>query len=320
MFRPGSPTSSTAQGTESDDSGPEGTEVGQPRPAEDARQPTGAERVRTLVESKATASLAIPGIEEPEDFAAGIPTARTVMPDGDVLLLVPGGSPAARAAAYAQDDDLACVMEITDVAPVSVPYRVRGRAWVAGWLTPVRDEERAACAMLLAERHPVGEILGMDDALQPPTANRPGGRPAWVLLRLEVGEACVDDLWGAEGVEPDAFAAAAPDPLVAHEADLLQHLHSAHGEQVQMLCALVGERANCGAAREPGAPQQGEARVSAGRAVRAVPVSLSRFGLRVRFTDSTSRSFDARFDFPEPVRDVTELRRAMHTLFEAAAE
>ncbi|MFE6776028.1 DUF2470 domain-containing protein [Streptomyces sp. NPDC057702] len=321
MFRPGSPTSSAAQSTESDDSGPEGTEVGQPRPAEDARQPTAAERVRTLVESKATASLSIPGIEESEEFDAGIPTARTVMPDGDVLLLVPGGSPAARAAAYAQDDDLSCVMEITDVAPVSVPYRVRGRAWVGGWLTPVRSEERAVCAMLLAERHPVGEILGMDDAPHPPTAHRSGGRPAWVLLRLEVGEACVDDLWGAEAVEPDAFAAASPDPLVAHEADLLQHLHAAHSEQVHLLCSLIGERAgaDCDAAREPGARHADTERAAAGRAVRAAPVSLNRFGLRVRFTDATRRSFDARFDFPEPVRDVTELRRAMHTLFEAAA-
>ncbi|MBB5935611.1 DUF2470 domain-containing protein [Streptomyces zagrosensis] len=322
MFRPGSPMPSPAQTAESDDSGPNGTEVGQPRPAEDARQPMAAERVRTLVEGKATASLAIPGIDESEEFDAGAPTARTVTPDGDVLLLVPGGSPAARAAMYAQDDDLACVMEITDVAPVSVPYRVRGRAWIAGWLTPVRNEERAACAMLLAERHPVGEILGMDDALRPATVEQPAGRPAWALLRLEVGEACVDDLWGAEGVEPDAFAEASADPLVAHEADLLQHLHSAHSEQVHALCALLGERASgrCGAAREPGGQPSGEGCAAPGRAVRAVPVSLTRFGLRVRFTDTADRSFDARFDFPEPVSDVVELRRAMHGLFEAAAE
>ncbi|MFE7122333.1 DUF2470 domain-containing protein, partial [Streptomyces sp. NPDC057654] len=52
---------------------------------------------------------------------------------------------------------------------------------------------------------------------------------------------------------------------------------------------------------------------------RAVPVALDRFGLRVRFTDPADRSFDARFDFPEPVRDIAELRRAMHTLFDAAA-
>ncbi|MFD7948341.1 hypothetical protein ACFV5K_36450, partial [Streptomyces sp. NPDC059744] len=50
-----------------------------------------------------------------------------------------------------------------------------------------------------------------------------------------------------------------------------------------------------------------------------VPVALARHGLRVRFCEADGRCFDARFEFPEPVRDVTGLRHAMHTLFEAAA-
>ncbi|MFF4697460.1 DUF2470 domain-containing protein [Streptomyces chattanoogensis] len=248
-------------------------------------------------------SLSIPGVEDPDENGLSAPVCRTVTPDGDVLLLVPGDSSAARAAAHAQDDDLTAVMEITDVAPVSVPHRIRGRAWVAGWLTPVRNDQRAEAAMLLAERHPVGELLGIGEALQPEPAPGLYGRAAWMMLRLEVGEGAVDDLWGAEPVEPDEFAAASPDPLVAHEAELLQHLHSAHSEQVRGLCALLGDRsAVCGAHD------------------RAVPVGLDRFGLRVRFVDADQQAFDARFDFPEPVQDVVELRRAMHTLFEAAAE
>lgn len=290
MFRPGIPLPRAHR-----------TEAGQPRPVEDAQQPTAAERVRTLVASHAMASLSIPGIEDPDEIGLSAPVCRTVTPGGDVLLLVPGDSAAARAAAHAQDDDLTAVMEITDVAPVSVPHRIRGRAWIAGWLTPVRNEQRAEAAMLLAERHPVGELLGIGEALQPDPAPGTYGRTAWMMLRLEVGEGAVDDLWGAGPVEPDDFADAAPDPLVAHEAELLQHLHAAHGGEVRGLCALLGGReAVCG----PGDP--------------AVPVSLDRFGLRVRFTDAGQRSFDARFDFPEPVRDVAELRRAMHRLFEAA--
>ncbi|MGW1377192.1 DUF2470 domain-containing protein [Streptomyces sp. NPDC002446] len=262
------------------------------------------------------ASLSVPGVEDPDETGLSAPVCRTVTPGGDVLLLVPGDSAAARAAAHAQDDDLSAVMEITDVAPVSVPHRIRGRAWVAGWLTPVRNEQRAEAAMLLAERHPVGELLGIGEALQPDPAPGLYGRPAWMMLRLEVGEGAVDDLWGAEAVEPDDFADAEPDPLVAHEAELLQHLHSAHSEQVRGLCALLGERGRVCGLRD-----------------RAVPVGLDRFGLRVRFvggsggraagdrgTAAEQHSFDARFDFPEPVRDVAELRRAMHVLFEAAAE
>ncbi|ANZ19820.1 hypothetical protein SNOUR_32940 [Streptomyces noursei ATCC 11455] len=295
--------------------GADRTGTGQPRPVEDAQRPSAAERVRTLVDSHGMASLDIPGVEDSDEAGLSAPVCRTVTPEGDVLLLVPGGSAAARAAAHAQDDDLPAVMEITDVAPVSVPYRIRGRAWVAGWLTPVRNEQRARAAMLLAERHPVGELLGIDEALAPDPAPGLYGRPAWMLLRLEVGEGAVDDLWGAEPFEPEEFAAAAPDPLVAHEAELLQHLHTAHAEQVRGLCALLGERAEV-----------------CGLGDRAVPVGLDRFGLRVRFvqgsggrppgdggTDRDRRTFDARFDFPEPVRDIVELRRAMHVLFEAAA-
>ncbi|MEU4355262.1 DUF2470 domain-containing protein [Streptomyces virginiae] len=225
-----------------------------------------------------------------------MPVARTVTPDGDVILLVSGESTAARAAAHAQDDDLTAVIEITDVAPVSVPHRIRGRAWLAGWLTPVRGDDRGACAALLAERHPVGELLGLGESLDAPHA----GRPAWMMLRLEVGEITVDDLWGAEHVDPDDLAAAEPDPVSPHEAELLQHLHSAHGDRIGELCGLLGDRG--------------------ARGMSAVPLALDRAGLRVRFTGGASTgSFDARFDFPEPVKDICGLRRAMGTLFSAAA-
>ncbi|MFD9355303.1 DUF2470 domain-containing protein [Streptomyces sp. NPDC060031] len=216
-----------------------------------------------------------------------MPATRTVTPDGDVILLVSGESAAARAAAHAQDDDLTAVIEITDVAPVSVPHRIRGRAWLAGWLTAVRGDDRAACAALLAERHPVGELLGLS------------GSRAWVLLRLEVGEISVDDLWGAEHVNPEDLAAAEPDPMVAHESELLQHLHAAHGDRLGELCGLLGAREDSG--------------------MRAVPLALDRLGLRVRFTGGAAGSFDARFDFPDPVADIGGLRRAMHTLFSAAS-
>ncbi len=191
-------------------------------------------------------------------------------PEGDLFLAFPADSPAVRAATHAQGDELAAVLEITDVAPVSVPHRIRGRAWVSGWLTSV-----------------------------------PGlAGPGRMMLRLEFGEAYVDDLWGAEEIEPEDFRDAAPDPLVLHEPELLQHLHSAHDEQMRTLCGLLGERTT---------------RTRSSHPLRAVPVALDRFGLRVRFVEDRGSCFDARFEFPEPVRDVTELRRAMRTLFEAAA-
>lgn len=281
MFRPGIPLPGTTHDDQASPRSPQGE--GQPRPMEDLRQPTAAERVRTLVESRVSASLNIPGIEL-DELGSGAPEARVVNTDGDVILLVPADSPAARAAAYAQDDDVTVVMEVTDVAPVSVPHRIRGRAWVAGWLTAVRGEERELATKLLAERHPTG-----------PQAHA----PEWMMLRLEVGEAYVDDLWGESHVEVDEFTAASPDPLAPHEAELLQHLAAAHSDQVERLYALLGE----------------ETSHTAGR--RAVPLSLDKYGLRVRFCGDQD-GFDVRFEFPEPVRDVMGLRHEMHRLFEAA--
>ncbi|MER7509726.1 DUF2470 domain-containing protein [Streptomyces lavendulae] len=308
MSRPhGIPLPSAQRSSDSDEteSACADDKQGQPRPREGVRQLTGAERVRTLVESNASVSLTLPGARDTHDhdeIGKGAPVARTVTPDGDVILLVSGESAAARAAAHAQDDDLTAVIEITDVAPVSVPHRIRGRAWLAGWLTPVRGDDRAACAALLAERQPVGELLGMSDFPDPPGEAR-STRPAWMMLRLEVGEISVDDLWGAERVDPEELAGAEPDPMTAHEAELLQHLHAAHADRVADLCGLLGPRATAG--------------------LKAVPLALDRLGLRVRFTDAgdgaARSSFDARFDFPEPVADVCGLRRAVHHLFAAAA-
>ncbi|MFB6989392.1 DUF2470 domain-containing protein [Streptomyces sp. NPDC056304] len=231
--------------------------------------PSAAERTRTLVQSTCSAVLLVPGLN-----AAGpdqlMPLTRGVGPDGDLFLELPTDSPVVRAATHAEDDELTAVLEITDVAPVSVPHRIRGRAWVSGWLTTV------------------------------PGMSGPGG----TTLRLETGEAYIDDLWGAEEVEPDAFRDAAPDPLVGHEAELLQHLHAAHGEQLDALYGLLGERP---------APSR------ASRRPVVVPLALDRYGLRVRLYEGRDRCFDARFEFPGPVRDVGELRHAMHTLFEAAA-
>lgn len=275
MLRPGIPLPSTEA-----DAG-----TGQPRPVEESpRQPMAAERVRTLAESSLSATLAIPGIEVAEPGFAG-PRARAVDIGGDVFLQVVVDSPVVRAATHARDADLAAVMEITDVAPVSVPHRIRGRARITGWLTPVRGEARVRAARLLAERNP-----------EAPPAHSPG----WAVLRLEVSGAEVDDLWGAAAVEPEELAEARPDPLAGHEAELLQHLAAAHAEQVHGLSTLL---------------DLGENTSAAGRT--AVPLALDRHGLRVRFCGPDD-GFDVRFEFPDPVGDVSELRRAMHRLFQAA--
>lgn len=279
MSRPGNTTRITDGSTKTDAlvsteavDGIDATEVrsahGQPRPngLDIARMPSAAERTRTLVQSTCSAVLLIPGAagHRPEQLT---PEARAVGPDGEIFLLYAADAPPVRAATHAQDDELPVVLELTDVAPVSVPHRIRGRAWISGWLTPV-----------------------------------PGiAEPGRMMLRLEVGTANVDDLWGCGEVDPDDFAAAAPDPLRIHETELLQHLHAAHGDRMRELTALLGSHA---------------AALAPTRDV--APLALDRFGLRVRFSEGPDACFDARFDFPQPVRDVSGLRREMHRLFEAA--
>ena len=262
MNRPGNPMPPSAEHT----TVVVGQEHGQPRPEEEnaLTVPTAAERMRTLVEGNSSALLVIPGLDGADPFGM-MPSERTVTEEGDIVLCLAPDSPAVRAATHAEDDELTAVLEITDVAPVAVRHRVRARAWVAGWLTPIRD-----------------------------------GRPG--QLRLEVGEAAVDDLRGSDPVEPDEFAAASADPFATHEAELLQHLAAAHGGQLDWLCALIGGR-------------DGQCAAPNG----AVPVALDRFGLRVRF-HRDGHTYDARFDFPAPVVSHRELRCAMNALFGAARD
>jgi len=316
MFRPGIPLPGA------------GTEGDQPRPTEDsARHPTPAERVRTLVESSVSADLSIPGADPPlppapSPLGQSAPQARAVTEDGALVLLVPAASQPAQLALRAQDcgqgrarkpardEDVTAVLELTDVAPVAVPHRIRGRAWVGGWLSAVRADERAGYARLLADRsaqHPDAA-----PEFEAGAANGPAPGAGSVLLRLEVGEAYVADLWGAGGVEPEDFAAARPDPLAVHEAELLQHLAEAHEEQVRGLCVLLG-------GNEPYCAAQG----------RVVPLALDRYGMRVRLCGSGARQagsggesdcVDARFEFSQPVGDVRQLRRQMRRLFAAADE
>ncbi|MEW2517464.1 DUF2470 domain-containing protein [Actinacidiphila alni] len=168
--------------------------------------PSAAERARTLVENNASAVMTVPGlVTGPADDMT--PLRRSVGPTGDVFLLFADESPVVRVVLAADGEEIEAVLEITDVAPVAVPHRIRGRAWVAGWLTAV-----------------------------------PGGTPqaGTTLVRLETGEISLDDLWGAALVEPDEFADAAADPLACCETELLQHLAAAHGPDVGLLCGLVG--------------------------------------------------------------------------------
>ncbi|MFI6984663.1 DUF2470 domain-containing protein [Embleya sp. NPDC050154] len=245
------------------------TEANAGRTDVSSRRPRTAERARTLAAYAGSATLDVPGDRDEHV----IPAARAVEPDGALLLLVPAET---AAVVLTSREDVAAVLHLVDVAPVAVPHRVRAHCWIAGWLTVPTGADAERAAERLAELTP------------DPTASPRAG----TVVRLEVGEVLVDDLWGTGHVEPDEYADAESDPLAGHEAELLQHLAAAHGNDLCRLASVAG------------APACDD---------RVVPVSLDRHGIRLR-TGGPDRTCDVRFEFEAPVSGPLELGGALRRL------
>jgi hypothetical protein len=161
-----------------------------------------------------------------------------------------------------EDPDTAAVLELTDVAPTSVRSRVRARATFGGWLGV----------------HPEGG------------------------LALDLAEATLQDpAYGRDAeisVDPDDFAAAAPDPLAHVEADLLCHLTDAHPDAVDRLARLV-----------PPHHLHGVKRI--------VPVRIDRYGVVLRL-EFAGRARDVRLPFLSPLDKPEEAGERMQELYAQA--
>ncbi|MEV4258513.1 DUF2470 domain-containing protein, partial [Spirillospora sp. NPDC049652] len=226
--------------------------------------PTAAERARTAAYGIAGAVLVAPGI--PYD---PVP-AHVTDENGAPLLLIPRRSPTA--VALTGLTDLPATLRISDVAPVPLADRVRGRAWLHGWVSELPPDGRRAAADLLARLHPRPELLDL-------AADDPADSD-WTVLTMDLAEIEIVDAWGAADLEPEEYQAGRPDPFVAVEASMLGHLDGAHRAE---LARLV-----------PGAEPGG---------VR--PLALDRHGLWLRTGDG-----DLRVGFGAPVRDLRGLRGA----------
>ena len=119
---------------------------------------------------------------------------------------------------------------LTDVAPLPVRERRRGRLELTGRLTQVAPDGAAAAW---------GDATG-GDALEP---RRRLLRLTPELVRLTTGDDAPRD------VSADAYAEAAPDPVAPFEAEVLWHLQAGHPEQVLRLGDLLPRRAVAGARR-----------------------------------------------------------------------
>lgn len=244
--------------------------------------PTAAERARTLAYGMADGVLAASGVPRAPVPAHGTDRA------GRPLLLVRLASPIR--AALAAEPGMPATLRVSDVAPVPLADRVRGRAWLHGLLETVPDAELRAAALRLSHAHPRPELLDLG-------AERDGDRE-WTILALDVARVEIEDGWGAATLEPEEYASGAPDPFVAVEAGILTHLDKCHRDELRGLL--------------PDAVPPGPVR----------PLGLDRYGLWLRCSAPPSRgspSFDLRLRFAEPVSDLHGLRCVYRRLFARAA-
>lgn len=96
-------------------------------------EPSPAERVRSVL--AAATSLSVSCGQQPTHLLGPHPITSC----GQILLDIPVASPLRSSMAGDQEP---ATIEVTDVAPVAVRDRVRGRVTVAGWLSPEREHLR----------------------------------------------------------------------------------------------------------------------------------------------------------------------------------
>jgi hypothetical protein len=123
-----------------------------------------------------------------------------------------------------------------------------------------------------------------------PGDDRPAFRPTRVVLRRPSGVTVVD---------PEEFAAAAPDPLATAEARLLTHLADCHGDAVERLTRLVDAGSLHGA-------------------VRVRPLAVDRHGLTLR-VERVRAHGDVRLPFHAPADDLAQLTERVHVLLGQAS-
>lgn len=163
----------------------------------EAPEPTAADRVCSLL--TATSSVVVRACGEYHELDTPVSVHGAAL-----RMCAPLDAPLTIAAARATEG-LAVVLDLTDVAPVAVRDRVRGRVSLAGRLHLVH----------LA-----------DDGLS-------------VHLRLDVAHAVLSTPYGTTALTGADLALAGPDPLARHEAGLLTHLADDHPDALAALTRLL---------------------------------------------------------------------------------
>lgn len=231
------------------------------------RSADAAERARTAATSP-TASVQALGLGTSRLLAAA------TLDDGLVLVVVPRSGGLATAVREAPEGDLAAKVTIISRSPQPLRNPLRARLELAGWLTPVPAEEEAELVLAFAAVRPDDVLLDV-------------GLSA-TLLCLDVAEVLLHEGGGWTSIEPEAYAAARPDPLGAAEDELM----SEHAAPLAELRARV----QAWAGDDP-----------------VHLLGLDRHGVLFRVEPRTG-CYDLRTPFPAPLTSTGELPSAVRTL------
>ncbi|MEU6405013.1 DUF2470 domain-containing protein [Streptomyces sp. NPDC046985] len=175
-------------------------------------------------------------------------------------------------------------------------------------LLRVPEDSALGAAALCAPRGELPAVLEFADVAPVPVRQRIRAR-LWLSGRFtDAGDPLVfhptrvvlREPSGALVVGADDFAAAAPDPLAAAEAQLLTHLAAAHSDAVQRLTRLVASDSLHGA-------------------VRVQPLAVDRHGLTLRVERARTHG-DVRLPFHAPADDVGDLAERVHVLLVQASD
>ncbi|GAA4919041.1 uncharacterized protein DUF2470 [Actinomycetospora succinea] len=243
--------------------------------------PPPAERARTLAGRARHAAVIGEALgEEGDEGLRNTPTLHHVPSTGAATLQFPEDHPLVLRARERGEALLPVMLELADVAPVTVRRPVRGLLWVSGRLRvlPMRVARRAA--LRIAAELPDERLLDVGHGE--------------TLLRLEPAMVVLSDAEGTEALAPTAMAAAPPDPVAATGDPWLAHLAAAHAGTLSALVPRLPRHL-----RRPGH--------------RISPLGVDRFGLRLR-VETEGDDHDVRLPFAAPLSCPGQLGEAVRTL------
>ena len=240
-------------------------------PAPPAREPSHAERCRTLVASANRGALSTIAVE-PAGCPYGSVATYGLDDRGDPILFV---SLMAEHTQNAMRDPRASLL-VTEPVPDGADPLASGRATLMGRLAKVEDAERPTAQVRYLAANPTAEYyIGFGD---------------FVFYRLDVSAIRYVGGYGRMSwVDAGAYAVAEPDPLAPAAAGIIGHMNADHAEAQVLYCRPLA-----------GYPDTKAATMSA----------VDRYGFEMIAQGPSGRTA-VRLGFPSPCTTGDEVRKAM---------